>query len=90
MKEKMVSVIIPCYNAEKTIKNAIESVLNQTYKNIEIIVINDGSVDLSAEVVEQVKTDTPMKIILINQKMLELVRQEIMEWKWLKASIFFF
>lgn len=41
----LVSIIIPVYNGENFLKEAIESALNQTYKNIEIIVINDGSTD---------------------------------------------
>ena len=40
-----ISVVIPVYNTEKYIENCIESVLNQTYNEIEILVINDGSTD---------------------------------------------
>ena len=46
MKEK-ISVIIPVYNVEKYIKRCLDSVINQTYKNIEVILINDGSLDNS-------------------------------------------
>ena len=61
----MISVVIPLYNKEKDIKRAIESVLNQTFQKFEIIVVNDGSTDKSAEIVQNIKDS---RIRLINQK----------------------
>ena len=47
------SIIIPAYNAEKFIERSINSVLSQRYSNYEVIVIDDGSIDNTAKVVEQ-------------------------------------
>ena len=48
-----ISVIIPVYNAEKYLKECIDSVLNQIYKNFELIIINDGSTDNSEKIVKE-------------------------------------
>ncbi len=52
MSSKLVSVIIPCFNAERWLKEAIDSCLQQTYTNIEILVIDDGSSDNSLEIIK--------------------------------------
>ncbi len=49
----LVSVIVPCYNHEQYIKQCIESIYKQTYKNFELIVIDDGSKDKSPEILEK-------------------------------------
>lgn len=53
--DKMISVVIPTYNREKLIERAIRSVMNQTYKDIEIIVIDDASTDNTEQVVKNIK-----------------------------------
>jgi glycosyltransferase involved in cell wall biosynthesis len=50
----IISVIIPVYNGQKTIRETIESVLNQTFKDFELIVINDGSQDATLEIISSV------------------------------------
>ena len=58
------SIIIPIFNAEKNLKRTVESVLNQTYKNFELILINDGSKDKSKEICEEyAKKDSRIKFI---------------------------
>ena len=57
------SVIVPVYNTQKYLKRCIESVLNQTYKNYEIILINDGSTDNSLEILKKYESNNKVKII---------------------------
>ncbi len=52
-KSNLISIIVPAYNAEKSIQKTLESIAGQTYKNIEIIVINDASKDKTLEVLQQ-------------------------------------
>lgn len=61
-----VSVIVPLFNSEKSLDESINSVLNQTYRNIEIILINDGSTDSTREKLEHYKK-LDSRIIVINQ-----------------------
>lgn len=63
----MVSVIIPVYNAEKTLEKCINSILHQTYVNIEIILVNDGSTDNSLNICCKMR-DCDSRIRIINKK----------------------
>lgn len=62
-----VSVIIPVYNVEKYLRECLDSVINQTLYNIEIICINDGSTDSSSDILREY-ADKDRRIIIINQR----------------------
>ncbi|MBS1651509.1 MAG: glycosyltransferase [Bacteroidetes bacterium] len=61
----LISVILPVYNGEKYLKEAIDSILFQTHKNLELIIINDGSTDSTKEIIDQY---SDKRIISIHQK----------------------
>ena len=62
-KKIKISVIVPCYNTEKFIEKCLNSILNQTLKEIEIIIINDGSTDNSLLKTKNYEDDSRVKII---------------------------
>lgn len=60
----LISVIVPVYNAEKYLTRCIDSICNQTYNNLEIILVNDGSTDTSKHLCEELlKKDARLKLI---------------------------
>ena len=64
MDEKLVSIIIPIYNSEKYLKKCIDSILEQKYNNLEIILINDGSTDNSGKICDRLAIeDKRIKVI---------------------------
>jgi len=67
MKNDLVSIILPVYNGEKYIENCVNSLLKQTYKNIEIIIVNDGSTDSTEEKINTFSEEKIKKISILNQ-----------------------
>lgn len=64
----LVSVVVPAWNEEVGIKKTVDSVLINTYKNLEIVVVNDGSSDRTSEIVEELVAKNPGKVILLDQQ----------------------
>ena len=69
----MISVIVPIYNAEKYLNKCLASIVNQTYRELEIILVNDGSIDESLAICEKYKQDDD-RIVIVNKHNEGLVR----------------
>lgn len=68
MQEILVSVITPCYNSGKTIEKTLECIENQTYHNIEYIIVDGGSTDETLEIIEKHRQRLPERFRLISEK----------------------
>jgi len=62
------SIIVPVYNTEAYLARCLESILNQTYDDYEIIVVNDGSTDNSKDIINEYKEKYPNKIVCVDKK----------------------
>lgn len=63
-----ISIIIPVYNAERYIKKCLNSILNQTFKNYEVIIVDDGSTDDSRQVIERYIKRFPSRFKMLNKE----------------------
>ena len=89
-----VSVIIPCYNHGHYLDEAVHSILNQTYQDFEVIILDDKSTDNSREIIEQYRNHPKVSHIIFNEensgstfkqwkKGIELAKGE---WIWIAES----
>jgi len=67
-----ISVVMPVYNGEKYLREAIDSILNQTYNDFEFIIINDGSTDKTDEII--LSYDDPRIVYIKNEENLQIVK----------------
>lgn len=65
--DRKLSVVVPVYNSERYLSNCIESILNQTYANIELILVNDGSTDASKEICD-IYAEKDKRVIVIHKE----------------------
>ena len=68
MSQKTVSIIVPCYKVEQYLPRCLDSLVNQTLNNIEIICINDGSPDRCIDILKDYKSRYPDTIVIIDKK----------------------
>lgn len=82
----VVSVIVPVYKVENVLHYCIDSILNQTYKNFELILVDDGSPDNSGEICDEyAKKDNRIKVV--HKKTVDFPMPEMKEWLLLQVSI---
>lgn len=74
MSQPLVSVLMPCYNAEDHLEDAMQSILNQTYSNIEVIAINDCSKDKTSEILHRMATEDSRIKVVDNEENLRLIK----------------
>lgn len=68
MEEIKISVIVPVYNAEKTLKYCVDSIIHQTYKNLEIILVENGSTDMSLEMCKEYAAKDDRVKVYVSEK----------------------
>ena len=73
-KNPEISVVMPVYNTEKYLDESISSILNQTFKDFEFIIINDGSTDDSLKLIEKYQKKDRRIILVNNKKNLGIVK----------------
>ena len=71
---KLISVVVTCYNHENYIEQCLRSIFNQTYRNIELIVLDDGSTDSSNQIIQEVLNDSPFMTTFESHENIGVVR----------------
>lgn len=92
MEKRLVSIITPCYNSEKYIGNLIKSIINQTYPDLEFIMIDDGSKDNTEGVIKTYIEDFDRRNIqfkYIKQKIKDKQQLLIMHYNMYMENIYF-
>ena len=83
-----ISIIVPAYNAEKSLKKSIESIVEQEYKSYEIIIVNDGSKDGTKEVCQELVDLYPtIKIIDSENRGVSSARNLGLEVFWIRTTV---
>lgn len=85
LEQPLISVIVPIYNVEQYLPRCIESILNQTYKNLEIILVDDGATDRCGSICDAYKEKDCRVKVIHNKK--SSVKCE--KYHWFLCSLFF-
>ena len=74
MNQELISVIVSAYNAEKLIRKSLNSIINQTYKNIELLIMNDASTDNTLSICNDLAEKDSRVKVFNNEKNIGLTR----------------
>ena len=87
---KLISVVVTCYNHENYIEQCLRSIFKQTYRNIELIVLDDGSTDFSSEVIQEVLKESPFVTTFESHENIGVVRTRNKGLNLLNGDYFLF
>lgn len=76
-----ISIIVPVYNSEKYLIECIESILSQSHRNIELLLVDDESQDTSPEICDMYQTNDE-RVKVVHKKMAERQKREMSACKW--------
>lgn len=85
-EENLITVILPIYNVEKYLRRAVDSIRKQTYKNLEIILVDDGSSDGCKDICDELALEDK-RIKTIHKKMVVFQTLEIVDLQMLRETI---
>ena len=88
--KNLITVIVTCYNHEKYIEQCLRSVFNQTYQNIELIVLDDGSTDGSKQIILKTLKDSPFEVRFESHKNMGVVKTRNKGIELINGKYFFF
>ena len=81
MKNKKISIIVPVYNSEKFLAKCLDSILAQTYDNLEVVIVNDGSTDNSAVICDEyAKNDKRIKVVHKDNEGVSIARNTALDF----------
>ena len=86
----LISVVVTCYNHEKYIEQCLRSIFKQTYRNIELIVLDDGSTDYSPEIIQEVLRESPFATTFESHENIGVVRTRNKGLNLLNGDYFLF